>query len=249
MKSFAILIVSFLFPFLCSSQSIPVIEIVRKANELMQGQTNESVMKMTIVRPAWKRSISFKTWSKGSKLSIALITDPAKEKGQSFLKRNNEIWNWVPTIQRMIKLPPSMMSQGWMGSDFTNDELLKESSLVEDYIHTLEGTEFINGIECYKIKFVPKPDAAIVWGAIMKWISKEAYFQLKSEYFDEENLLVKTELASDIKTMGNRKIPTHFELIPADKPGNKTILDMEMVIFNKPMEDGFFSQQNMKIIR
>jgi outer membrane lipoprotein-sorting protein len=231
------------------SQQPSAKEIVKKANDLMQGQTNESYMKMTIVRPTWQRTISFHSWAKESAFSLAIITDPAKEKGQTFLKRKNEIWNWVPNIQRMIKLPPSMMSQGWMGSDFTNDDLLKAASIVEDYDHTLVGSEICNGEDCYKIKLVPKANAAIVWGFLYKWISKKGYFQMKTEFYDEDNLLVKTESASVIKNMGDREIPTHFEIIPHDKPGNKTIVDMEKVIFNKPMEDGFFPQQNMKTIR
>ena len=224
-------------------------EIVRKAYNLMQGQTNESAMSMTIVRPAWKRTISFKSWAKGNEYSLAIVTDPAKERGQTFLKRKNEIWNWVPSIQKMIKLPPSMMSQGWMGSDYSNDDLLKESSIVEDYEHSLVSMEKIADQECYKIKLTPKPDAPVVWGSIIKWISKNDYFQLRSEYFDEDRVLIKTETASDIKQMGDRRIPTHIEIIPKDKPGNKTLVDIQKAVFNKPMEDSFFSQQNMKTIR
>jgi outer membrane lipoprotein-sorting protein len=224
-------------------------EIVKKANDLMQGQTNESYMRMSIVRPTWERTIAFHSWAKGSEFSLVIITDPAKEKGQAFLKRKNEIWNWMPTIQRMIKLPPSMMSQGWMGSDFTNDDLLKAASIVDDYDQTLIGSEMCNGEECYKIKLVPKANAAIVWGSLIKWISKKGYFQMKTEYYDEDSQLVKTESASKIKLMGDREIPSHFEIIPADKPGNKTIVDFDKATFNKPIGDDFFSQQNMKKIR
>jgi len=232
-----------------NSQQFTPKEIVRKAYNLMQGQTNESNLSMTIVRPAWKRTISFKSWAKGNDYSLAIITDPAKERGQTFLKRKNEIWNWVPSIQKMIKLPPSMMSQGWMGSDYSNDDLLKESSIVEDYEHSLMSMEKIDGMECHKIKLTPKPDAAVVWGSIIKWISKNEYFQLRSEYYDEDGILVKTETASDIKQMSDRRIPTHIEIIPKDKPGNKTLVDIQKAIFNKPIDDAFFSQQNMKVIR
>jgi outer membrane lipoprotein-sorting protein len=249
MKLTSITLISLLFPFTIFSQQPSAKDIVKKASDLMQGETNESVMTMTIVRPTWQRSVSFHTWAKGSDFSLALVTDPAKEKGQTFLKRKNEIWNWVPNIQRMIKLPPSMMSQGWMGSDFSNDDLLKESSIVTDYTHTLMGSEAISGTDCYKIKLIPTADAAVVWGSIVKWISKEDYFQMKSEFYDEDGVLVKTELAAEIKQMGDRKIPTHFELIPADKPGNKTILTIEKAKFNQPIGENFFSQQNMKTIR
>ena len=249
MKFIKLTIALLIFGLNASSQQPTAKEIIKKANDLMQGQTNESYMRMSIVRPTWQRTIAFHSWAKGGEYSLAIITDPAKEKGQTFLKRKNEIWNWVPNIQRMIKLPPSMMSQGWMGSDFTNDDLLKAASIVEDYDHTMLGSEVCNGEDCYKIKLVPKVNAAIVWGSLIKWVSKKGYFQMKTEYFDEDNQLVKTESASAIKNMGDRDIPTHFEIIPADKPGNKTLVDFVKITFNQPIDEGFFSQQNMKVIR
>lgn len=225
-------------------------EIVKKADEKMQGEeTSQSTMTMTIVRPGWQRVITFKSWTKGRDYSLALITSPAREKGQTFLKRQNEMWNWNPKINRLIKLPPSMMSQGWMGSDFSNDDLLKESSIVVDYQHRILGEEEVDGRDCYKIELLPLEDAAVVWGKILKWISKEEYLQMKSEYYDEDDYLIKTELAYDIKTMDGRLIPSRFELIPEEEKGNKTVVVLEEIFFNKPLSDGFFSQQNMKKIR
>jgi outer membrane lipoprotein-sorting protein len=142
-----------------------------------------------------------------------------------------------------------MMSQGWMGSDFSNDVLLKESSIVVDYTHTVIGEEEIDGWECYKIELIPLENAAVVWGKIYKWISKREYLQMKSEYYDEDDYLIKTELAYDIKTMDGRMIPAKFELIPEDEEGHKTVVVMDEILFNKPISDGFFSQQNMKKVR
>jgi outer membrane lipoprotein-sorting protein len=236
-------------PTTASSQDPTAREIVKKAYDKFQGQTNESEMTMTIVRPTWKRTVSFKVWSKGRDYSLALITAPAKEKGQTFLKQKNEMWNWVPAIGRMIKLPPSMMSQGWMGSDYSNDDLLKEASIVEDYDHAIVGKDVLEKRDCYKIKLTPKPEAAVVWGSILKWISKGDFLQLKSEYYDEDNLLVKTEMAYNIRQMGNRIIPTRFEIIPKDEKGNMTIVEMNKAVFDLPIRDDFFSQQNMKSVR
>ncbi len=165
-----------MIPSLCSSLSVPVQaqdarEIIKKADEKMQGEeTTQSTMTMTIVRPTWQREITFKSWTKGRDYSLALITAPAREAGQTFLKRETEMWNWNPTINRLIKLPPSMMSQGWMGSDFSNDDLLKESSIVVDYSHKIIGEEEIDGWDCYKIELIPLENAAVVWGKIFKWI-------------------------------------------------------------------------------
>jgi outer membrane lipoprotein-sorting protein len=224
--------------------------IIKKADEKLQGEESSfSKMTMKIIRPTWDRTITFKTWTKGRDYSLALITSPPKEKGQTFLKRENEMWNWNPMIKRLIKLPPSMMSQGWMGSDFSNDDLLRESSIVVDYTHRITGGEVIDGWDCYVIELIPLEDAAVVWGKIIKWISKEEYLQMKSEYYNEDEYLVKTELAYDIQTMGGRLIPTKFELIPEEEEGNKTVVMMDEVTFNEPISDNFFSQQNMKRVR
>ena len=225
-------------------------EIIKKADAKMQGEkTSQSTMTMTIVRPTWERVITFKSWTSGRDYSLALITDPAREKGQTFLKRENEMWNWNPTINRLIKLPPSMMSQGWMGSDFSNDDLLKESSIVVDYTHTVIGEEEIDGWLCHKIELIPLEDAAVVWGKVLKWVSKEEYLQMKSEYYDEDDYLIKTELAYDIKNMDGRLIPAKFELIPEEDEGHKTVVVMDEILFNRPISDNFFSQQNMKKVR
>ena len=159
------------------------------------------------------------------------------------------MWNWIPNISRMIKIPPSMMSQGWMGSDYTNDDILKESSIVVDYTHKIIGEEKINGTDCYKIELIPKEDATVVWGKVIKWISKKEYWQLKNEYYDEDFELVRTELASEIKQFGDRKLPSYLEIIPEDKPGQKTVVKVIKSEFNININESFFSQQNMKRVR
>ena len=190
-------------------------EIVKKADDKLNGEKSGfSVMSMTIIRPTWKRTIEFKSWSLGRDFSLALITAPAKEIGQTFLKRNAEMWSWNPSINRLIKLPPSMMSQGWMGSDYTNDDILKESSVVKDYTHEIAGEEMIGDRLCYKIRMVAKPDAAVVWGHQIRWIDKKDLIVLKAELYDEEGTLVRTENGSDIKTMDGRIIPSRIELLP-----------------------------------
>jgi outer membrane lipoprotein-sorting protein len=235
---------------LLQAQDLSATEIVRKADEKFKGeQTGYSVMTMTIVRPAWQRTVEFKSWAKESDYALTLITAPAREKGQSFLKRKNEMWSWNPAINRLIKLPPSMMSQGWMGSDYTNDDILRESSVVNDYTHSLEGEETVDGHQCYKIKLTAKPDADILWGSQVWWVDKKEFIALKAELYDEDGYLVRSETASDLKIMDGRLLPTLIELVPADTEGQKTILRIVEMKFNTNIDDGFFSQQNMKTIR
>jgi outer membrane lipoprotein-sorting protein len=223
--------------------------IVRKANDLMNGKSSQSLATMTIQRPAWSRTMGIKTWSLGNDYYMILITAPAPDKGQVFLKRNNEMWNWMPSISRIIRIPPSMMGQNWMGSDFTNNDLVKANSIVDDYDHKIMGSEPIEGYECYKIQLTPKPNAAVVWDKIILWISKKQSFMLQAEYYDENGSLVNREILSEIKHFGDRDIPSKIEMLPVKEKGKKTILQFQQMLFNMPMKESFFSQQNMKSLR
>ncbi|MCB9209168.1 MAG: outer membrane lipoprotein-sorting protein [Ignavibacteriales bacterium] len=224
-------------------------EIVKKANDYALGKTSQGEYTMSLVRPDWQRDVTMKVWSKGLDYYMILITAPAREKGQVFMKRNKEMWNWVPSINKMIKIPPSMMSQSWMGSDFTNDDLLKESSIIKDYKHTLIGEEKIDEYDCYKIELIPLPEAAVVWGKIISWISKNEYYQLKAEYYDEFGDLINTQSASEVENVGNRVLPSKMVMIPMDKEGNQTILKVNNMTFDKEIPESFFTQQNMKKVR
>ncbi|MCG8412157.1 MAG: outer membrane lipoprotein-sorting protein [Bacteroidales bacterium] len=248
MKAKLALITLLLFSIFTKAQTAS--EIIKKADEKWNGEkSNQSSMTMTILRPTWKRTVKFKSWVLDRDYSMTLITSPDKEKGQSFLKRKTEMWHWLPGINRMIKLPPSMMGNGWMGSDYTNDDILKESSMVVDFTHKLLATEEIDNTSCWKIEMLPKEDAAVVWGKVIRWISKDEYLMLRSEYYDEDEYLVKTELGSEIKIIDGRKIPTRIEVIPADKENQKTVLEINHVKFNVSISNSFFSQQNMKKLR
>ncbi len=247
MKKLSILIYVLLTGYFVQAQDAT--EIVRESYEKVNGTSSYIEMTMEIVRPNWTRSISMKTWALGMDYSMVYISAPAQEKGQVFMKRDKEMWNWQPKINRMIKLPPSMMMQSWMGSDFTNDDLINQASIVNDYTHKILGTETHDGYECWKIEFIPHPDAPVVWGKIVALISKNGKHMFKTEYFDEDNYLVKTEIASDVKVMGGEEITTCFETIPEDKEGHKTIMTMKEVDFNFDLTEAFFSQMNMKRIR
>jgi hypothetical protein len=223
--------------------------IIKKADQNMRGTTMYSEMTMKVVRPDWSRETSMKSWSKGTDYSIILITAPARDKGTSFLKRKSEIWNWLPSVEKVIKIPPSMMTQSWMGSDFTNDDLIKESSVVYDYTHTIAGDSVVDGHDCYKLELTPKPDAAVVWGRLYVWVMKDEPIELRVEYYDENLKMVNIETLSEIQMMGGRRIPTTMTMTPLDKKGNATILIMKTAEYDKPIADSFFSEQQMKRLR
>lgn len=255
MKSFLSIPLLILAAFLLNaSVSDPAIaqtaaEIIQKMEDRMRGDEVYMEVTMEIVRPRYTRSMSMKSWALGEDYSLILVTAPARDRGVAYLKREREIWNWMPSIDRLIKLPPSMMSQSWMGSDFTNDDLVRESSTINDYEHQLIGEEEIDGYPCYKIELIPKPESAIVWGKVLMWVSTEHYFQLRGEQYDERMELVNTIVFSDVKELGDRNIPAVMELNPHDKEGHKTILIQEKVDFNPGLDISFFSIQNLQRVR
>ena len=167
-------------------------EIVQKADAKMRGITMQAELIIKTIRPTWTREMHCKTWMKGNELAMILIQSPAKDKGISFLKRKKEVWNWMPTLERTIKLPPSMMSQSWMGTDFTNDDLVKESSIIEDYDHTIIGDTGFDNRSCYIIQMIPKPEAAVVWSKVIICIDKKDFLELHSRFYDEDGKLINT---------------------------------------------------------
>ena len=223
-------------------------DIVRKADEKMRGNTSQIEMTIRTVRPSWTREMDIKVWMKGTDYSMILIQSPAKDKGIVFLKRKKEVWNWMPTLERTIKLPPSMMSQSWMGTDFTNDDLVKESSIVNDYIHSISGDTTIDNRNCYIIQMIPKPEAAVVWSKLIVCIDKNDFLELNTRFYDEDGRLINIMNAYDIKIMGGRLIPTHFEMIPTDKKNQKTEMIYKYIQYNKPIDDEFFTAEKMKIV-
>jgi outer membrane lipoprotein-sorting protein len=230
-------------------QELSATAIVKKADDNMRGKTSQADITIKIIRPTWSRDMNMKAWTKGDDYSMILVTSPAKEKGTVFLKRIKEVWNWIPTIERNIKLPPSMMSQSWMGTDFTNDDLVKEASSVADYIHKHLGKESITGKDCYKIEMIPKPSAAIVWEKVIVWIDTTDFLQLKAEFYDEDGELVNIMNSGDVKELGGRKVTTKIEMFPVDKKGNSTVIIYNDIVFDKEINDNFFTTRNMKQLK
>jgi len=251
-KAFFLLFIIGLFCFsvqTASADDLSAKEIVVKANDLLRGKSSSATAVMKVIKPDWSREMTTKIWMLEPDYAMILITEPARDKGNVTLKREKEMWNWVPSIQRIIKIPPSMMMQPWMGSDFNNDDLVRESSIIEDYTQSLIGEEVIDGYDCYKVLLMPNPEAGVVWGKVIMWISKKGFLELKTEYYDEDENLVKYMTGSQVKEMGGRTIPSYWEMISVDKEGEKTVLEYKSMEFEIDIKPSFFSEQRMKRIR
>jgi len=221
-------------------------EIVERAEELLWGKTAVGDFDMTITTPAWARTLSLNVWMDRPGKSFLRIMAPAKDAGITSLRIESEMWNYLPAIERTVKIPPSLMLQPWLGSDFSNDDLVKESSLVTDYAHRLLGEKQVDGNDAWQIEELPKPEAAVVWGKIVYSIRKGDFVPLKLEYFDERGDLIRTLTYSDIRSVNGRTIPTRWEMQPQAKPGKKTTIVVKSIVYDKPVAADIFSLRNLK---
>ena len=221
-------------------------EIVRKMDQLLRGDTAVSRSKMTIINPRWTRTLEMRSWGQGEKHFFIHILAPAREKDITFLKRDNLLYQYMPSAEMRIRITPSMMLQPWMGSDFTNDDLVKESSVVNDYTHKHLGREIIDGRNSYKIECTPKPNAPVVWGKLLLWIDTENNLPLRQEYFDEKDTKIKYMEFKDIIQANDRQIPSQWIMVPLNKEGHKTIYKIESIEFNTPIPDHIFTLRNLE---
>ncbi len=240
------LLTIFILPMTAVSGELTAGEIIRKVDILMRGKSAHSIMEMTIVNPKWTRTLKMETWEKDRKKTLVRILAPKKEEGVGSLRIGYQMWNYLPRIERVIKIPPSMMMQSWMGSDFTNDDLVKESSIVEDYVHTLIGVFDFGGERAYKIVAVPKPEAPVVWGKLVFWVRVSDFVPLKQEYYSESGEMVRYLLFREIRRMGGRTIPTLWEMVPLEKKGKKTVVKIIDIEFDIAITEEIFTLRNLR---
>ncbi len=223
-------------------------EILDRVEKLLWGRTVQGNYEMTIKTPRWQRTLSLRVWMDRPSRSFVRILAPAKEAGIGSLRIGNEMWNYLPAVERTIKIPPSMMLQPWMGSDFTNDDLVKESSIVSDYTHQIsqvsDGSQ--DGGAVLRIDSTPKPESAVVWGKIVYWVQKRNFIPLKEEFYSERGQLVRVLTFSDVRTVGGRVMPTRWEMRPVAKEGNMTTVLLKDAVFDQPVNPEVFTQRNLQ---
>lgn len=219
--------------------------IVKKAFDYWRGNASVSTATMTIHRQGWQRSMTLKAWTRGESESLFVIIEPAKDKGNGTLKTGKGMWIYNPKVNRVIKLPPSMMSQGWQGSDFSNNDLAKTDSLIKEYVHTLEKTSEDQGKKVYHLKSIPKPDAPVIWGMI-KLIVREDHILLKEEFFDENFESVKVMTAWDIQNTGGKLFPMRWKMQKTDAVDQYTQFIYKKIEFKKKLSKRIFTRTNLK---
>jgi outer membrane lipoprotein-sorting protein len=222
--------------------------LVQAAVEYYRGTASIATVSMTIHRPGWERTMTMKAWTKGQKNSLFTIIAPPKDKGNGTLKRGPEMWTYNPKINRVIKLPPSMMSQSWMGSDFSNNDLAKSDSFVEDYNHTLSSIETHDGKKVYVTKSIPKPGAPVIWGMQQLKI-REDFILLSQAFYDEDFELVKAMEGSEIQMLGGKMFPKIWKMQKADVKDEYTLLNYKELSFKEDLPDRLFTLSSLKSAR
>lgn len=224
-------------------------ELVAYIERLLWGRTNQGLAEMTVVTPRWTRTLELRFWMERPTRTFIRILAPPKEAGIGSLRIKAEMWNYLPAVERTIKIPPSMMLQPWMGSDMTNDDLVKESSVVEDYTHRLVGIEDVAGAKAYRVESIPKPEAAVVWGKLVYRIRVADRLPLEQEYYDERGELIKAMRFTEVRRLGGRTIPTRWVMQPLKKPQNRTEFVLKEITFDAPVDPAIFTLRNLQKVK
>ncbi|UCF16326.1 MAG: outer membrane lipoprotein-sorting protein [Phycisphaerales bacterium] len=218
--------------------------VVKYFEDLYRSDSSISVAKLTITKPRRKRTLEMKIWTRGEEKALIVIRSPAREKGTATLKVDKNLWNYLPRIKRTIRIPPSMMLASWMGSDFTNDDLVKESSYSKDYHYELVGpSEQPKG---WLVRFTAKPDIVGLWNRFELILSEDARVPIEAKYYDRKDRLSRVMHWSDVKVFDGRRIPARMTLTPADKEGHITEMEYLDIDFDVTVPDATFSLSNLE---
>jgi len=237
--------------FLCTyvtadDPAVPDVEtIVKKIDQLYRSETSAAKIEMQIVTPHWERTLAMQVWTKGMHKTFIRLTAPKKERGVATLRIRNEMWNYLPKTNKVMKIPPSMMMGSWMGSDFTNDDLVKESSMLQDYTYQLITPEDASA-DCLHIQLTPREDSAIVWGKIIAAVQSGDHLPVWQKFYDEKGKLMRVLNFKEIKKFGDKTVPAVMEMIPQNREGHKTVVRFLEAEFNTTVDDNIFTRRNLQ---
>ncbi len=220
-------------------------QIIRDAVDHWRGVSSYSEVQMVIHRPDWERSMTMRAWTQGDEQSLVRVTEPARDRGNGTLTDDDSMWTYSPRVNRVIKIPSSMMGQSWMGSDFSNKDIAKADDIIDQYEHTLLGTEVVDGVTVYEIESVPFEDAAVVWGREVLRI-REDNVVLEHRFYDQDDILVKALESLEIGEMGGRVVALRQRMAKADTPEEWTEIRVLDVEYDIDVPDSMFTLSNLR---
>lgn len=230
---------------IATADSLDVKALISRIDSLYRAESSYSKIEMEIINPHWERTMTMKAWTEGLDKTFIRILSPSRERGVGTLRIDNEMWNYLPKTNKVIKVPPSMMMSSWMGSDFTNDDLVKEFSLFEDYTYELTSPEGAVDSLVY-VNCIPLPERPIVWGNIIIAARRADTIPVWQKYYDEDGKLMRTMEYSEVKIFDGRKVPAVMSMIPRDEEGHRTTMRYEALEFNVDVSDNIFTLRNLR---
>ena len=224
----------------------PATDLIEKSEKQSQGKTFQAVMTMNVIRGSNDRSLQMRMWQKGRDNAVVKILSPVKDRGTGNLRLNLNLWQYLPNVERLVKIPPSMMLQNWMGSDFTNDDIVKTSSLARDYTHTIIKESDLDGHKVVEINCTPKPNAPVVWGKVIEFVRKNDAALVRREFYNEKNELVRILSGEEIKVIDGHAVPTKMTMSSPKKDGYKTVITYKDIKFDQSIESSVFTQEFLR---
>jgi outer membrane lipoprotein-sorting protein len=220
-------------------------EIVRAAINYWRGTSSVGEMTMTIHRPDWERSMSMRAWTQGAERSLVRVTAPKKDRGNGTLIDDNNMWSYSPKINRVIKVPSSMMGQSWMGSDFSNKDISRVDDIIDQYEHSILGEEEQDGHTIYQVESIPHEDAAVVWGKEILRIRDDNVL-VDHSFYDQDGELVKVLVSLEIGEMGGRVVAIRQRMNKVDEPDEWTEINVDAMEFDLELRDSLFTLSNLR---
>ena len=221
-------------------------KILNNVDDLYRSNASHGILTLSVTTVNWQRTLTLEQWSKGEDKSLIKILKPKKEKGLATLRVDKNMWNYMPKVKRVVKIPSSMMSSSWMGSHFTNDDLVKQSRMTEDYTFSITFEGMNDGKEIIEVTCLPNKEAAVVWGKVEVIVYADDYLPLRMIYYDEDLLLSRTLEFTNIEMMDGKMIPTMMNMIPTGEPGESTTVKWEVIQFDVAIDDDFFSLRKLQ---
>jgi outer membrane lipoprotein-sorting protein len=230
---------------------LDVHELVKRVEERLRRSSSEMVISMTVETPRWTRTLRFRSWDdRAGDRSFTRILEPAKDRGTGFLKIGDSLWTYLPSVERVTRMPPSLLLQPWMGSDFTNDDIVRESSLIDDYEPRYLGEQAVDGVACHRIELLARETAPVVWARLEAWADVQTLVPVRFVYFDEgaDGALreVRAMAFADVRDVQGTPFPHRWQMVPSDKPGHRTLIRVEEVRFDVQVDASLFTQEHLK---
>ncbi len=220
--------------------------IIDRVDRLLRGDSSEGEMTMSVVTRRWTRTLTMVVWSEGTEKALIKVIAPPKEAGTVTLKTGNDMWNYLPKIDRTVRVPTSMMMASWMGSHFTNDDLVKESRLVRDYDIVVEFSGARDGVDVWEFVLTPKPDAPVVWGKIVFQVRQKDLMPVWARYYGDDRAHKRTLTFASYTVMGGRLVPATMTVTPTDKPDESTVIAYTRLAFDVRLPPDTFSLGALK---